>query len=108
MAESETESRRRSKAAEESLEAQVAQLQADIRSIADTLAKLGESKADGLRAAARSRAEDIAGKGQAALDNAQDEFHAIEKQLSKSIRDRPIAAVAGALAVGYVIALLSR
>ena len=73
--------------AELSLEDQVAQLQTDLQSITATLTKLGAEKIDEARFAATSRA-------QSAVDQVQDEFGAIEKQLKDTIREKPLTAVA--------------
>lgn len=85
----------------ESLEAQVAQLQADIRSISESLAKLGIDKIEEAKSTAKSTA-------QKAISDAQTEFDAVERQLKDSIREKPLTAVAAALAIGFLIAALTR
>ena len=79
------------------LEDQVTQLRSDIRSIASTLTSIGQSGASELKS-----------QGQSALDYAQDEFGAIEKQIKDTIREKPLTAVAGALAVGFILAVITR
>lgn len=96
------------KARSDDLEAQVAQLQADIRGITQTIAKLGEAKMGEATAMAKARAHDLADRGQAALHSAHDEFDAVEKQLKDTIREKPLTAVAGAVALGFLLAVLTR
>lgn len=96
------------RAREQDLEAQVAQLQADIKSITQTLTKLGEAKVGEVTASAKARAHDLADRGQAALHSAHDEFDAVEKQLKDTIREKPLTAVAGAVALGFLLAVLTR
>jgi ElaB/YqjD/DUF883 family membrane-anchored ribosome-binding protein len=81
----------------ESLEAQVAQLQNDLKSITDTLNRMGHTAGNELRAT-----------GQSALNYAHDEFGQLEKQARDTIREKPLTAVAGAVAVGFMLAVLTR
>jgi len=79
------------------LEEQVTQLRSDIRSIASTLTSIGQSGASELKS-----------QGQSALDYAQDEFGAIEKQVRDTIRERPLTAIASAVAAGFILAVITR
>ena len=90
------------------LEAQVQQLQTDIRSITHTLGRMGELSVDQVKSTARSKAHDIAHRGQAVVEDAQDEFTQLEKQIKDTIRDKPLTAVAGAVALGFVLAVITR
>jgi ElaB/YqjD/DUF883 family membrane-anchored ribosome-binding protein len=90
------------------LESQVAQLQSDLKSIAQTLTRMGEGKVDEVRSMAKSRASEIRGKGEELVESAQDEFNAFERQIKDTIRERPLTAVAGALALGFLIAVITR
>ena len=92
----------------ESLEAQVAQLQSDLKSITNTLARMGQTAGNELKSTARTRADELAARGQSALSSAQDEFGQIERQLKDTIREKPLTAVAGAVALGFLIAVLTR
>lgn len=99
----------RSVAAEaETLEGQVAQLQNELKSITSTLSRMGHTAGSELKSTATARAEDLAARGQSALDYAQDEFGAFEKQIKDTIREKPLTAVAGAVALGFIIAVLTR
>ncbi|MDO8360662.1 MAG: DNA gyrase subunit B [Devosia sp.] len=90
------------------LEAQVAKLQGDIKTIMHTLTQMGEDKVGEVRSAARSRAHTLADRGRAALEGAEDEFGAVEKQIKDTIREKPLTAVAGAIALGFLLALITR
>lgn len=90
------------------LEAQVAQLQSDIKSITQTLQRLGEDKVGEVRGMAKSRAAALKGKGEEMLESAQDEFNAVEKQIKDAIREKPLTAVAGAIALGFILAVVTR
>lgn len=90
------------------LEAQMAQLQTDIKSITQTLQRMGESKVGEVQGLAKRRAADLRGKGEEMIESAQDEFNAFEKQIKDTIREKPLTAVAGALAVGFILAVITR
>lgn len=92
----------------DTLEDQVTQLQADLKSIASTLSRMGQTGATELKATASARADDLAARGQSALDYAHDEFGAFEKQIKDTIREKPLTAVAGAVALGFLLAVITR
>jgi ElaB/YqjD/DUF883 family membrane-anchored ribosome-binding protein len=99
---------RRTPKTPEDLESQLEQLQDEIRSITDTLGRMGKTTVKEARSTAQRGAQDLADRGQSMLSSAQDEFNSIEKQLKDTIRDKPLTAVMGAIAVGFVIAVLTR
>lgn len=103
-----TRARRATRSNPDDLEAQVARLQADLMSITQTLGRMGESKVDEVRGVAKSRAADLRDKGEEMLESAQDEFNAFEKQIKDTIREKPLTAVAGALALGFILAVITR
>lgn len=96
------------RAREENLEAQVERLQTDLKKIAETLTRMGESKVDEVQGVARREVRHIVANSQQAFEDIQDEFSHVERQIKDTIRQKPLTAVAGALAVGFVIALLTR
>jgi ElaB/YqjD/DUF883 family membrane-anchored ribosome-binding protein len=91
----------------DSIEGQVAQLQQDLKSITTTLGRMGQTAGSELKSTARARADDLAARGQSALDTAQDEFGAFERQIKDTIREKPLTAVAGAVALGFLIAVIT-
>jgi ElaB/YqjD/DUF883 family membrane-anchored ribosome-binding protein len=98
----------RRRAAEPDLEAQVQQLQADLKGIAASLASLAEQKVGEAQSVAKRELRNLKAQGEQAVEDAQDEFGAIEKQLKDTIREKPLTAVAGAVALGFILAVVSR
>jgi ElaB/YqjD/DUF883 family membrane-anchored ribosome-binding protein len=103
-----TRTRRASRAKADDLEAQVTQLQNDLKSITQTLTRMGENKVGEVKGMAKNRAAEIKDKGEEMLETAHDEFNAFEKQIKDTIREKPLTAVAGALALGFIIAVVTR
>jgi ElaB/YqjD/DUF883 family membrane-anchored ribosome-binding protein len=99
---------RRAPSREDDLSAQVQQLQDDLKSIASTLAGLAESKVNDAQSIAKREVRNAARAGQHAIEDAQDEFGQLEKQIKDTIREKPLTAVAGAIALGFVLAVISR
>ncbi|WP_230989436.1 DUF883 family protein [Devosia faecipullorum] len=97
-----------SKSREQELEAQVSQLQDDLKSITETLSKLTGEKVGEAKAIAKSELKQIKRKGEEMLSDAQDQAEQVEKQLKDTIRDKPLTAVATAAGIGFVLALLTR
>ena len=93
---------------EDDLSAQVQQLQDDLKSIASTLASLAEDKVNDAQSMAKREVKNVAKAGQHALADAQDEFGQLEKQIKDTIREKPLTAVAGAVALGFILAVITR
>jgi ElaB/YqjD/DUF883 family membrane-anchored ribosome-binding protein len=93
---------------EAQLEDQISQLQADLKGIASTLAKLTNSKVSEVRDVATSEARHLQRQGQSVIEDVQDQAGALEQQLKDTIREKPLTAVASAIGIGFVLALLSR
>jgi len=98
----------RSSRSQETLEDQVAKLQDDIKSIAASLAKLGDDKVSEARGTAKAQVKSLVKSGQHVVDDLQSQAGAFESQITDAIRDKPLTAVAGAIGIGFLIALLSR
>jgi ElaB/YqjD/DUF883 family membrane-anchored ribosome-binding protein len=90
------------------LEAQVEQLQTDIKAIASTLAAMAEEKVGEAQSLAKRELRNLKAQGQSAVEDAQDEFGQLEKQIKDTIREKPLTAVAGAIALGFILAVVSR
>jgi ElaB/YqjD/DUF883 family membrane-anchored ribosome-binding protein len=101
-------SRAPAKTREQELEAQVAQLQSDLKSITETLRKLTGEKAGEVRDIAEAEFSHLKRRGKHMVEDAQDQAGEYEKQLKDTIREKPLTAVATALGVGFVLALLTR
>lgn len=96
------------KSREDQLAEQVQALQDDLKSITSTLGKLADEKVSDAQRLAKREVRILARTGASAVEEVQDEFGHIEKQIKDIIRDRPLTAVAGAIALGFVIAIMSR
>lgn len=108
VAPSKSSARTNGRSTEEALEDQIAKLQDDVRSIAASLSKLSEDKIAEARSTAKTQYKNIVKSGQNVAGELSDQVTAYEGQLVEAIRDRPLTAVAGAIGVGFLIALLSR
>lgn len=93
---------------EQELEAQVAQLQSDLKAITETLSKLTGEKVGEARQIASTEFKQLQRQGQKMIGEAQDQVGEVEKQLKDTIREKPLTAVAAALGAGFVLALLTR
>ena len=93
---------------EDELSEQISQLQSDMKAIAQTLAGLAEDKVNEAQSLAKREAKNAVRAGQQAVEEVQDEFGQLEKQIKDTIRDKPLTAVAGAIALGYILAVVSR
>jgi hypothetical protein len=92
----------------QAIEVQIAQLQTDLKAIAETLASMVQNDLKRAEHTAKSELHHLAATGKKAIIGFEDELVTIENELKKSIRARPITAVLGAAAIGYVLAILSR
>jgi ElaB/YqjD/DUF883 family membrane-anchored ribosome-binding protein len=99
---------KRSAATEESLEAQVETLKAELASVSATLSDLLKSSVRQGRAKAERTAEQYIRQGQeqadAAMDTAREYGEALEGQITKN----PFTAVLIALGLGYLVGLMGR
>lgn len=90
------------------LEAQISRLQDDIKSIAATLTRLTEKRANEVKSEAEAGVSSLVHQGRQVVDNMGDQANAIEAQLKRTVREKPLTAVLGAAGIGFLIALLSR
>ena len=99
---------RRSAAGEESLEAQVETLKAELANVSATLAELVKSSVRQGRAKAERTAEQYPRQGQEQADAAVDSARAYGEALEGQITKNPFTAVLVALGLGYLVGLMSR
>lgn len=97
-----------SRSKDESLEDQIARLQDDLKSIAASIASIAEDKISDARGMAKREASHLVRNSQHAVDGVTDEFGHMEKQIKDAIREKPLTAVAGAIALGFLLAMISR
>jgi ElaB/YqjD/DUF883 family membrane-anchored ribosome-binding protein len=90
------------------LEAQIARLQDDIKAIGTSLAKLSEQKVSEVKHEAEAGVSQLVNAGQHAISDVADQASAIERDLKRLVREKPLTAVASALGIGFMLAVLSR
>lgn len=95
-------------AREEDLQSQINELQGDLKQIAKTLSGMAEDTLSDAQRQAKKQVASLAKSGQQAVEDVQDEFGQLERQLKDTIRQKPLTAVAGAIALGFVLAVISR
>ncbi len=90
------------------LEADIRQLREDINKLTEQLAKTGQHSYGAARRAASEGVEQLRAQGEAAMEGLKSNARDIEDQLTTTVREKPITALAVAMGVGYFLALLSR
>jgi len=112
MAESSTETaaERRAKNGKstEDLETQIERLRDDIKAIGASLARLSERKVAEVKGEAEASMSQLVKTGQHALDEVGNQASALEGDLKRMVRDKPLTAIATAMGIGFILALLSR
>jgi ElaB/YqjD/DUF883 family membrane-anchored ribosome-binding protein len=93
---------------EDRLEEQISRLQDEIKAIGSSLAKLTDEKVQEARGTAKAQYRSAVKSGRSVVDELSEQVNSYEGQLVEAIRERPLTAVAGAVGVGFLIALLSR
>ena len=98
----------RSEHIEDDLAEKIGRLQQDMKDIAQSVARLADTKVGEARSAAKHEVKSVVRSGQHAVDEIQDEFGHMEKQLKDMIREKPLTAVIGAVAIGFLLAVATR
>lgn len=90
------------------LESDVQQLRADMAQIVDHLKAMGGQSGSAARKAAGDGLDQLRGQGEAALRNAKGNAQEFEHELARTVRDRPVTALALAAGAGFLLALVTR
>jgi ElaB/YqjD/DUF883 family membrane-anchored ribosome-binding protein len=90
------------------LEAQVSRLQEDVKTILQTLTKMGTDKVAEGQSRAKREYSNLVHAGEDMIESVQDEFTQVEKQIKDVIRQKPLTAVLSAIGIGFIIAVLTR
>jgi ElaB/YqjD/DUF883 family membrane-anchored ribosome-binding protein len=69
---------------------------------------MADDKVSEARGTAKAEVKNLVRQGEKAVDEIQDEFGHMERQMKDAIREKPLTAVAGAVALGFVLALITR
>jgi ElaB/YqjD/DUF883 family membrane-anchored ribosome-binding protein len=103
-----TSARSRAARSEEDLEDQIERLQDDVKAIMKSLQRMGAEKVTEGQARAKREYANLVQAGEGMLENVQDEFGQVEKQIKDTIRAKPLTAVLSAVGIGFLIAVLTR
>ncbi|WP_367717363.1 hypothetical protein AB2N04_04585 [Nitratireductor sp. GISD-1A_MAKvit] len=90
------------------LEKDIQQLRADMSSLVDHLKAMGGQSGDAARKAAGERLEQLRGQGEAALNSVKDTTNDLERELARTVRERPISTLALAVGAGFLLAFATR
>ncbi|WP_181700299.1 DUF883 family protein [Chthonobacter albigriseus] len=90
------------------LQSEIAELKAELARLSSTIGTIANRRYEDLRDRASGYAEDFARQGAALRDQAYERAGVMEQEVERSIRERPLAAVAIAAGVGYLVGLISR
>lgn len=90
------------------LEAQIAQLRADVSGISESVKTIAAERATGMKDQAYAIGDDVRERGERYMRQAQDAASDLEEQVSDKIRSEPIKSMFIAVAVGYLYARLFR
>ncbi|GAA0609014.1 DNA gyrase subunit B [Paenochrobactrum glaciei] len=90
------------------LQEQIAQLKQDIANIAATMSQLGQQKIRDAKRDVSQAYDDAVQHGETTMSDLKSCAQNIEDQLLETVRERPIASLATAVGVGYLLAILRR
>ena len=90
------------------IEADIRQLREDIARLTEQMATTGQHSYGAARRAATEGVEQLRAQGEAAVQGLRDNARELEDQLTTTVREKPLTALAIAAGVGYFLALLSR
>lgn len=90
------------------LQSQVEQLREDIAAIAATLGNIGSQTVRDAKRTAKATYKSAYIQGEDVVGDLKNKAQDVEAQLTDTIRERPLASIATAVGVGYLLALLSR
>lgn len=90
------------------LSRQVEVLKADIAKLTDTISSLGKQKASETKEELELRAQMLKERGKVALDHAGTEIERLASDAERTVREKPLTALAIAAGIGIVLGMLSR
>lgn len=93
---------------QDDLQQQIAQLKEDIATIAATISQLGQQKIRDAKHNVSQTYHDAVEHREATISELKSCAQSIEEQLLETVRERPIASLATAVGVGYLLAILRR
>jgi ElaB/YqjD/DUF883 family membrane-anchored ribosome-binding protein len=94
--------------APEDLAADIEQLKVDIAKLTRQLQETGEHSYGAARRAAAEGVDQLKAQGEAAIENLRASASDLERQISDTVREKPVTSLAIAAGIGYLFALLAR
>lgn len=92
----------------EDLKAEITKLRQELSDLAKHVSTIGDKSARTARQAAGKKAEELRAQGEAAFGELRESALDYEKQLTDTVRKKPVTALAIAAGVGFVFALMAR
>jgi len=90
------------------LKTEVAALRSDLADLGKMVARIGKSRAAGLKSAASTTAADGYARGEEAFDVVISELQSLEEEIADAARRRPFASLGLAMLVGFLAGVLFR
>ncbi|MFC5387248.1 YqjD family protein [Aquamicrobium segne] len=90
------------------LEADIAQLKADIENLSKQLSEAGQKSYDSASKVAAKGVEHLRAQGEAAMESIKGNAQDFEEQMLVTIREKPVTSLAVAAGLGFLIGLVSR
>jgi ElaB/YqjD/DUF883 family membrane-anchored ribosome-binding protein len=92
----------------EDLAAEIERLKADITRLTEQLRQTGQHSFDTARRAAAEGVDQLWAQGEAAYEGLKANASDLERDLTDTVREKPLTALAIAAGVGFLFALLTR
>lgn len=90
------------------LEAEIAKLREEMAKLAEQISRTSDSSYSTARRAANEGIEQLKVHGEAAMEDLKANARDVEKQLTETVREKPITSLAIAAGVGFLFAVLMR
>lgn len=90
------------------LEAQIERIKSDIAELSSTLSTIGRRRLRDAKSDADRRVADMTGAGEQMLDDLRLQVTALEKDLRRTVHDRPLQTLGLAAAFGFLCAMMMR
>ncbi|MBX3532222.1 MAG: DUF883 family protein [Rhizobiaceae bacterium] len=91
-----------------SIEADVAELRAEIAALTRQLAALGEKSVNTAKRAAAEGVEQLRSQGEAKLGELRASASDFEARVTETVREKPVTSLAIAAGIGFLFALIAR
>jgi len=95
-------------AAEKDMERQIGELREEIVALTKSLDKVGAEKLRNVRHRMKSLLDGARGHGEGTISEAQQKLHDVQEEVSGNIREKPLASVAIAAGIGFILAHMLR